>query len=180
MTRRRCVAGVAAAMVLAGCNPKVESSATPTPSPAPTSTGIRLRISGHGTKSQPVRFIQQTGNRHEYDLLAKTFESIGAQGSARVSFNDVHVTFRAKDGSVLTANAPHALLNQVNNTIVMSGGVRARSSAGTTLQCDTLTYEHKTGQIYGSGHVAIASANGGRATAQKFQSDISLTHTRMQ
>jgi LPS export ABC transporter protein LptC len=177
---RRALGAAAVALLLAGCNPKAESAATPAPSPSPTSTGIKLKISGQGTSAQPVRFVQQTGNRREYDLLAKSFESVGAQGSAHVNFNDVHVTFRAKDGSLLVADAPHAVLDQTKNTIAMSGGVHARNSAGTMLQCDNLLYEHSSREIYGDGHVVITSKNGGSATANKFQSDISLTHTRMQ
>lgn len=166
--------------VLAGCNPKVASNATPAPSPSPTSTGIALKVSGRGTATRPVRFIQQAGNRREYDLLARSFESIGAQGSARVSFNDVTVTFTGKDGSKLTARAPQAQLDQITNIIRMVGGVHARNAAGTTLSCDVLTYDHRSGMIHGNGHVVITNTSGFKATANRIDSDISLTHTRMQ
>jgi hypothetical protein len=177
---RRIAGAVLVACVLAGCNPKVESNRTPTPSPSPTSTGLALRVSGHGTTNQPVRLTQQTGNRREYDLLAHSFESVGAQGNARVNFKDVHVTFHGKDGSTLVATAPNALLNQVNNTIRMWGGVQAHNNAGTVLDCDTLVYAHATRMIHGTGHVVITSKNGFHATAGRIDSDISLTHTRMQ
>ena len=176
----RIAAAAMVAFALTACNPKVESSATPSPSPSPTSTGIALKVSGRGTATQPVRFTQQTGNRREYDLLARSFESVGAQGSARVSFKDVHVTFHGKDGSTLVATAPNAQLNQVNNTIRMWGGVHAHNSAGTTLDSDTMVYDHATRLIHGSGHVVITNKSGFHATANKIDSDISLTHTRMQ
>jgi LPS export ABC transporter protein LptC len=166
--------------VLAGCNPKVESNATASPSPSPTSTGLALKVSGRGTASQPVRFTQQTGNRREYDLLARSFESTGAQGSARVTFKDVHVTFHGKDGSTLVATAPYAQLNQVTNTIRMWGGVQSHNTAGTILDSDTMVYDHATRLIHGTGHVQITSKNGFHATATKIDSDLSLTHTRMQ
>jgi hypothetical protein len=180
MTRRITLA--LALAVLAGCNPKVESTGTPTPSPGPTSTALSLRISGHGTALQPVRFVQQTeqGNRVQYDLLARSFESIGAQGSARVRFNVTHIAFHGKDGSTLIADAPQAILDQVANTIEMLGGVHAHNSAGMVLTCDALLYDHTSEMIHGLGHVVIASPNGFRATGDRFDSDISLTHTRMQ
>lgn len=173
----------AVAMLLcaaAGCNPKVESTATSAPSPSPTSTGIALKVSGRGTAAHPVRFVQQVGNYREYDLLARSFESVGAQGSARVTFKDVRVTFHGKDGSTLMATAPTALLDQVANTITMSGGVRAKNTTGTALSCDELTYDHATRMLHGSGHVLISNTNGFKATGNRLDSDISLTHTRMQ
>jgi len=178
---KRAAAFFVAAM-LAGCNPSVQNSATPSPSPSPTSSGLSLKISGHGTQKAPVRFVQQVshGNRVQYDLRARSFESIGAQGSARVSFSHVTITFHGKDGSTLIAQAPQANLNQTTNTIDMLGGVHAHNATGSTLACDTLRYDHTTEMIYGTGHVVITGPNGFAATANRFQSDISLTHTRMQ
>ncbi|HEY5340389.1 MAG TPA: LPS export ABC transporter periplasmic protein LptC [Candidatus Aquilonibacter sp.] len=176
---RGIVAAIAIAALVA-CNPKVQSTASSTPSPAPSSTELALKINGHGTASRPVRFVQQTGNRREYDLLARSFESVGAQGSARVTFDDVSVTFHAKNGATLYAAAPKADLDQVANTITMNGGVKAHNDAGMTLQCDQLLYDHSTQEIYGTGHVVITNKSGFRATAGRFKSDISLTHTRMQ
>ncbi|HTC30698.1 MAG TPA: LPS export ABC transporter periplasmic protein LptC [Candidatus Acidoferrum sp.] len=166
---------------LCGCNPSAQVTATPTPNPRPTSSALSLKITGRGTSQQPVRFVEQAnGNRVQYDLLASSFESIGGQGNARSSFKDVRVTFHGKDGSTLMATAPQAIVDQVTNTIQMLGGVRARNNLGTTLSCDSLTYDHLTEMLYGTGHVAFTSATGFRATGNRFESDISLTHTRMQ
>jgi hypothetical protein len=176
---RRALA-VAFVCILAGCNPKVESTATPTPSPTPTSSGIALKVSGHGTATRPVRFVQQAGNRREYDLLARSFQSVGAQGSARVTFNDVSVKFSGKDGSTMVATAPEAQLDQITNIIRMLGGVHAHNATGVALSCDVLTYDHRSGMIHGQGHVVITNTNGFKATGNRVDSDISLTHTRMQ
>lgn len=180
MTRRVVLAPVLA--LLCACNPSAQSSSTAAPSPSPTSTSLSLKITGRGTSAQPVRFVAQQaqGNRVQYDLLARSFESIGAQGSARVSFERVRVTFHGKDGSTLVADAPQAIVDQVTNTIEMLGGVRAKNNTGTALSCDSLQYDHQTEMIYGTGHVLFDSKNGFRATGSRFQSDISLTHTRMQ
>ncbi len=177
---RRVAAAVALAF-LAGCNPKVQSTTTPAPSPHPTSTGILLKISGHGTAAQPVRIVgQQRGNRRQYDLLASSYQSIGTAGSERASFQHVHITFYSKDGSTLTAVAPQALWDEAANTIVLRGGVHARNSAGATLTCDTLLYDSSSEMVHGTGHVKITSPSGFTATGNRFDSNISLTRTRMQ
>lgn len=177
--KRHIVAAVLLA-ALCACNPSVQTASSPSPSPSPSSGGLSLKISGHGTAKQPVRFVAQRRSRVQYDLLATSFESVGAQGSARVSFNNVHVTFHGKDGATLMAQSPQAIVNQITNTIDMEGGVRAKNDNGTSLSCDTLQYDHQTEMIYGTGHVVIMSASGFRATGNSFQSDISLSHTRMQ
>jgi LPS export ABC transporter protein LptC len=181
---KRCILAAAAlSMLVTACNPKVgTSSGSPAPSPSPTSTGIALKITGHGTATRPVRIVQTNakGNQQEYELLAQSFQSLGAQGSARVSFKDAHVTFHGKDGSTLTAESPTAVLDQAANTIQMSGGVHAQSASGTTLTCDQLLYDHATQMVFGTGHVQIAGKQGFRAAGSKFRSDVSLTHVRMQ
>ncbi|HTU69077.1 MAG TPA: LPS export ABC transporter periplasmic protein LptC [Candidatus Baltobacteraceae bacterium] len=178
---RRIVAALALAL-LAGCNPSVQNNATPTPSPNPTSSALSLKISGHGTAKQPVRIVEQTAksDRVQYDLLATSYVTIGSEGNTRADFKHVHITFHGKDGSMLIADAPQAILDQVSNTIELVGGVHAHNNAGSTLACDTLRYDHRTEMIYGSGHVAITGPGGFHATGNRFESNISLTHTVMQ
>ncbi len=167
---------------LCACNPSAQTTTTATPNASPSSSALSLKISGRGTTTQPVRIVEQqrdTG-RVQYDLLASSYETLSEQAGSRAQFEHVRVTFHGKDGSTLVADAPKAIVDQVTNTIQMLGGVRARNNLGTTLTCDTLTYDHLTEMIYGSGHVAFTSATGFRATGNRFNSDISLTHTRMQ
>lgn len=178
MKRALCIVALGG---LAACNPSVQTANAPSPKPSTSASPLPLKISGQGTSSRPVRFVAQAqGNRVQYDLLASSFESIGVSGSARVSFKNAHVTFHAKDGSTLVADAPQAIVDQTANTIDMIGGVKARKSDGTTLDCETLQYDHRTEMVYGSGHVVITSPNGFRATGDRFESDVSLTDTRMQ
>jgi LPS export ABC transporter protein LptC len=178
--RRPVALAACGALLLAGCNPTVQHAATASPSASPTASGLALKVSGHGTARTPVRFVQQVGNKREYDLLARSFESVGAEGSALVTFTDPHVTFHGKDGSTLIADAPRALLDQKANTITMQGGVRAHNEAGTSLTCDVLIYDHASEQIYGHGHVVIVNKNGFHATANSFHSNVALTRTQMQ
>jgi LPS export ABC transporter protein LptC len=181
MTAR--AAGALAALVcLCACNPSAQTAESPNPNPSPTSSSLSLKISVRGTSQQPVRIVEQqrdTG-RVQYDLLARSYETLSEQAGSRAQFEHVHVTFHSKDGSTLVADAPKAIVDQVTNTIEMLGGVHAKNNLGTTLSCDSLTYDHLTEMIYGTGHVAFTSATGFRATGNRFESDISLTHTRMQ
>jgi LPS export ABC transporter protein LptC len=166
--------------LLCACNPSVQTARSPSPSASPTTPALSLKITGRGTATHPVRFVAQERTRVQYDLRASSFESVGAQGSARVNFSQVHVTFHGRDGSTLTARAPHAIVDQITNTIVMEGGVQAKNDNGTSLSCDTLQFDHVTEMFHGTGHVVITTPNGFKATGNSFQSDISLTHTRMQ
>lgn len=178
----RWLAAVPLFALLCACNPSVQTARTPTPSASPTPAALSLKITGHGTATHPVRLVEQRPHSGavQYDLLASSFESVGAEGSARAKFSHVHVTFHGKDGSTLTAQAPQAIVDQITNTIVMQGGVQAKNDNGTSLSCDTLRFDHVTEMLYGTGNVVIKSPHGFKATGNRFQSDISLTHTRMQ
>jgi LPS export ABC transporter protein LptC len=182
MSRRIAVA--CALALLAGCNPKAPGpspSPSGSPVPSPTPSGLDIIVHGHGTASKPVRFVQTNkANRVQYELLASSFASSGAPGSEKIVFTQVHVVFHGKDGSELEADAPKASIDQQANTVELSGGVRARNNAGVTLQCDELTYDRTTEMLHGNGHVDIANPNGFRGTGARFDSDITLTHTRMQ
>ncbi|MEO9169907.1 MAG: LPS export ABC transporter periplasmic protein LptC [Candidatus Baltobacteraceae bacterium] len=167
---------------LAACNPQVpKGAATASPSPSPAgSPGVSLKISGNGTAQRPMRMVQSKGNRKQFDLIAHSFVSTGALGSARATFSNVHVTFFAKDGTTLVAEAPRALGDQTSNIVALSGGVKAHNNAGMTLRCDDLVYNRTTEMIHGTGHVIITDGRGLRATGHRFDSDITLTHTKMQ
>jgi LPS export ABC transporter protein LptC len=171
------------AVVLAACNPQPPKTATePTagPSVSPSASPLSLRITGHGTAKAPIRIVQQQGNRKQYQLQASSYESHGSAGKLKALFQSVHVTFYAKDGTIMNADAPRADVNESANTVTLEGGVHARNSAGMTLACDQLVYSRTTEMVHGTGHVVITDPNGMRATGSRFDSDISLTHTTMQ
>lgn len=176
---RRSIA-LAALALLFGCNPQAPKSDIPTPTPSASMSLPSLKITGRGTAKQPIRIIQQKGNRIQYQLTARSFQSSGAAASAKATFATPHVTFYGKDGSKLVADAPRALLDRSANTVVLSRGVVAHNNNGTTLQCDTLTYDQRTEMIHGAGHVVITDRSGFRATGSRLDTDTSLTHTQMQ
>jgi LPS export ABC transporter protein LptC len=166
--------------LLVACNPKAPASG-PNDSGLPTAapTGISLKITGNGKPNSPARFVEQKNNRKYYQLTAKSFESLGAEGSAHVTFLQAHASFFARDGSQLDAVAPRATVDQLENQVTLDGGVHATNSQGMSLSCDTLTYDRDTEMIHGVGHVVITNKTGFRGTGNRFDSDISLTHTTM-
>lgn len=171
-------------LVVAGCNPQ-SPKAKPTPHGTPVAaprrrTPLVLQINGQGTAARPVHLIQQVHNRIDYDLLASSYESKGPQGAARAVFQDARVTFLDPHGSKIAATAPQAVVDQSANTVTLLGGVHARTSAGMTLQCTQLVYSHAAQRLHGDGNVVVTDPKGFRATGSSFDSDISLTHMRMQ
>jgi len=170
-------------VLLAGCNPQAPKAPSASPSaaaPRAKATPVVLRIRGKGTAERPVHVFQEVHNRVDYDLLASSFESKGPQGSMRSVFQDARVTFRDRHGSTIAATAPQAVIDQDANTVTLLDGVHARTSAGMTLQCTQLVYERATQMLHGSGDVVVTDPKGFRATGSRFDSDISLTHMRMQ
>jgi hypothetical protein len=178
---RRLLALAAFAAATTGCNPQ-PPRATPSPSsPAahPSATPLILEIRGRGMPNHPVHLIQEVHNRVDYDLLASSYESKGPQGAARAVFADARVTFH-RTGSNIVATAPQAVVDQSANTVTLLGGVHARTSSGMTLECTELVYVRATGMLHGDGNVIVTDPKGFRATGSSFDSDISLTHMRMQ
>jgi hypothetical protein len=177
---RRFFAAAACAAVLAGCNPQAPKTAK-TPAPAHQApTPLPLHITGQGTIHRPVRLIQQIQNRVEYELVTNSYESTGAQGRELAVARDATITFHDRKGITLTARAPQAILDEKANTITLLNDVHGRTSSGITLTCDRLVYDRKAQLFHGYGNVVIINANGFRGTGSKFDSDVALSHVRMQ
>jgi hypothetical protein len=184
-SRTRCARALTAICLSAsaGCNPqppKAAPSTSPSARAGSTPTPLVLEVTGHGTGTRPVHVFQQVHNRIEYDLVASSFEGKGPQGSMRFVYQDARVTFRDRHGATITAHAPQAVVDQTTNTVTLMNGVHGRTSSGMTLQSDQLVYRRDSGTLHGSGHVVIVDPKGFRATGSSFDSDISLTHMRMQ
>lgn len=172
---------IACALLLASCNPRSGATlATPSANPS-ASPPLSLIVKGHGNVKQPLRFVQQTkDNRKQYELLAHSFVSKGSQGNVVGRVADAAITFWAKDGTQLHAQAPTATIDQSTGIVGLEGGVHARNSQGVTLTCDTLSYDHTTEMLHGEGHVVITNPDGFRATGNRFDSNVALTNARMQ
>lgn len=185
MMRHARAFGALCLLMAAACNPQAPKS-TPSPAapahPRATPTPLVLKITGRGTAKRPVHLydIQQAHNRVNYDLLASSYESKGPTGAARAVFQDARVTFRDPKGATVVATAPQAVVDQNANTVTLLNGAHARTSSGMTLQCTQLVYDRATGMLHGTGDVIVTDPKGFRATGSSFDSDLSLTHMRMQ
>ncbi|MBV8373537.1 MAG: LPS export ABC transporter periplasmic protein LptC [Candidatus Eremiobacteraeota bacterium] len=179
---RSCLAALP--ILLCACNPQApKTNSTPAASGAaqarPGTTPPPLHITGQGSARRPVRIIQQVQNRIEYELIAKSYESKGAQGKARAVFQDARVTFYDRNGKSMTATAPQAILDENTNAVTLVDAVHATTSTGMALQCSRLVYDRTGQMLHGDGNVVITDPNGFRGTGSSFDSDISLTHVQM-
>jgi hypothetical protein len=180
---RRGLLALAVAGALCACNPQApKASPSPSNQPAAQATaGLSLHITGEGTPKNPIHFFgQQADNRVEYELVADRAESSGASGKARAVFKNARITFHDKNGTTFAAAAPQAIYDQAQSTLTLVDGVTGRAANGMTLACRQLVYDHRDQMLHGTGNVLIVDPKGFRGTGSRFDSDISLTHYRMQ
>ena len=119
---------------------------------------------------------EQKHNRKVYVLRAdeQRAEYFG-EGSGRSDFIDPHVIFYDAPGRTLTADAPAGTVLEHDKTVIMTGGVRARTSDGKTLTCDTLHYNDATGRLLGDGNVVLTSPLGEQLRGQHLDADVRLS-----
>jgi hypothetical protein len=166
-----------ALLIATACNPHPLVGLHATPTPAPTGNGAPpLRITG--VLTHPI--VAQRGNRKLYQIAARDYDGISPAGAAHTTFNVADVTFFAKDGSRLEARAPQAVVDQATHTVTLLGGVHARSSTGLVLTCNTLVYRSGDETIHGEGNVRASNGKGNLMAGNRFDSDVSLNHIRIQ
>ncbi len=102
-----------------------------------------------------------------------------AAGSGRSVFTHPHVIFYQEHGKTLTADAPTATLEEQTKTVVMTGGVHARTEDGVTMTCDQLAYDDEHGMIHGKGNVVVTTPRGERLTGDTLDADVQLDHVHV-
>lgn len=177
------LAALCVVLAAAGCNPQPAKTSAATPSPAATPSGLPpITITGHGSAGRPVHIVEQSGNRKEYAIDARSIRGNAGQNIAQSSVRQATVTFYGKDGSTMTARAPSASIDEHSKLVTLSGGVAARNSAGATLTCRTLAYDSGSGLLTGTGDVVITVSQSGGSehfTGNRFTSDIRMTRLVM-
>jgi LPS export ABC transporter protein LptC len=162
------LARVALTVVLSGCGGNTNSTATPTSSPVPTTSPARfvatappINFEGNRVGSRYVYATKQKGGREVYVLRADSVEAVyNGAATARSAFTNPHVVFYGDHGKQLVADAPAGTVAEKDKTVVMTGGVRAKTNDGMTLASDTLQYDDESQIVHGAGHVVVRFPEG--------------------
>lgn len=165
---------LAAAVTVAGCGGhdagsgapspspaavRAGASATPSPAAAPTSPPVNFH--GERVGSRYVYVTKQDGPRKAYALRADSVNGVyNGASTGRSNFTNPHVVFYGESGKQLTADAPAGTVVEKDKTVLMTGGVHARSGDGMTLDSDTLRYDDASQTVHGTGNVLVTFPTG--------------------
>jgi LPS export ABC transporter protein LptC len=162
----------------AGCGGRgPQPAATPVAaSPAPTRTFAPITLRSNKVGSKYIYLTKQKNNRRVYALRADSerAEYFG-QDTGRSDFTNPHVTFYDVNGKTIMADAPRGTVLEKDKSVVMSGGVRARTDGGMTLRCDTLRYNDETQKLHGEGNVVLRSPDGEELRGERLDADVRLS-----
>jgi hypothetical protein len=172
------------AAALAACggpsHPQAASSPSPPAAPPSTPAAVPIRIVTRGGDGQYTDIVQSVKGRRVYMIraLSSSSERTGA-GSGIVMLEEPHVTFIDKTGAKTFADAPKAHLTERDNNVVMTGGVHARTSSGSVMTCDVLTYNGKTERLHGDGNVHLYGPNGLEMDGNHVDGDVRLQEVKI-
>jgi LPS export ABC transporter protein LptC len=110
-------------------------------------------------------------------FVADTTGGQTATGSG--SFDRPHITFVDRSGARTVADAPKAVLTSADKSVLMTGGVHARSQDGNVLSCDRLRYDGTTERIHGDGNVVMTTPNGLSLVGDEIDGDARLENVRV-
>ncbi len=169
----------------ASASPSPTAAATPSASatPAPSLTDEEpVRAISRGTSREPARYIvRNPRGQVMYDVLSSTVVyNRASDGTADATFTTPHVTFSAPDGRVVIADSPKAVAHDRDKSVVMIGGVHAKTSDSKVLTCTTLTYDERRAQILCVGNVVLTDTKTNQtATGETLQTDPGFEHVTL-
>lgn len=180
MSANRGVAALALLALACSCAPRPSQPARSTPAPTPSSTTLPIKVTSNRVGKRLVTLTEQKRGRKVYVLHADANESDRfAAGTGRSVFTRPHIVFYEPRGKTLIADAPIATVEELSKTVVMSGGVRARTQDGIELTCETLRYDDRTEHIHGTGNVVVTTPRGERLEGSTIDADTRLDHVRI-
>ncbi|GAC1542990.1 MAG: hypothetical protein NVS2B17_22210 [Candidatus Velthaea sp.] len=169
--------------IAAGCTPaKTGPAAAPAPSPAatPTATPVAIHIVTRSSGDRYATMTQRINGRVVYELRAvSSVADRTGTSSAVATFEQPHITFHDRNGKTMIADAPEAKVTQQDKSVVMSGGVHARTQDGNVLTCDRLRYDGRTEKVRGEGRVVLTGPNGVSLTGARIDGDLRLNNVRI-
>jgi len=155
------------------------SPATPVPAATASPVPVHVTSSGNG------RYTILTEMKHQrtiYIVRARSFVADTAAGRSAAgngTFDAPEITFVDRNGARTVADAPKAVLSSADKSVLMTGGVRARSQDGTVLACDRLRYDGNSERIHGDGHVVMQTPAGLTLTGDELDGDARLQNVRV-
>ena len=182
MRREARAAAVLAALVLGGCGGSSGGTAASSPPPAfASSTPVAVHVTSNGNGRYTV-VTQMKNRRTIYTIRALSFEgdtlSEGTSGASG-TFEQPHVIFHDRNGGETIADAPKAALTGADKSVVMTGGVQARTQDGNVLHCERLRYDWVTERIHGDGHVRLDTPTGLSLVGDRIDGDARLANVRV-
>jgi lipopolysaccharide assembly outer membrane protein LptD (OstA) len=175
---------LALVVLLAACGHPAAPPATPSagpaaPAPAATLVPVHIVSSGNGSYTT---LSQIKDRRKIYTIRALSFVADTAAGRAATgsgTFDQPHITFVDRSGAQTVADAPKAVLTSADKSVLMMGGVQARSQDGNVLSCDRLRYDGTTERIHGDGHVVMRAPAGLALEGDEIDGDARLRNVRV-
>jgi LPS export ABC transporter protein LptC len=155
-------------------NHSAPSVQTPTPLP--------LHVTSFGRSGQFTTLSEMKHQRTIYTVRATSFEAdttAGHTATGSGSFVDPHITFVDRSGARTVADAPKAVLTSADKSVLMTGGVHARSQDGNVLSCDRLRYDGNTERIHGEGNVVMTTPTGLTLVGDQLDGDARLADVRV-
>jgi lipopolysaccharide assembly outer membrane protein LptD (OstA) len=154
----------------------------PTAVPAATATPLPLHITSSGGTGQYTTLSEMKHQRTIYIIRATSFAAdtqTGRTPTGSGTFVQPHITFVDRDGARTIADAPEADLTSADKSVLMTGGVHARSQDGNVLSCDRLRYDGNSERIHGDGHVVMTTPTGLVLAGDELDGDARLQNVRV-
>jgi LPS export ABC transporter protein LptC len=116
-----------------------------------------------------------------YDVRSPTVVYNKApDGTEIADFTKPHVIFHAPTGRTVVADSPKAVAHVNDKSVVMTGGVRAKTDDGKVLTCATLTYDANRAQIKCQGDVVLTNTKTNQsASGQTLIADPDFEHVML-
>ena len=155
-------------------SPVVSGAASPSASPIP------IHIETHSRNGEYVTIVETSHRRKVYTIRALSGEmQRNGTNEATGDLEQPHVTFIDKSGAKTIADAPKAHSSERDKSVVMTGGVHARTSAGIVLTCDTLRYDARSERLHGAGNVQLHAPNGVDMAGDDIDGDVKLQDVKI-
>lgn len=176
--------------VLAGCGgggttqtqtqARTSTPGSRTASPSATPTALPVHVQNRAGGGRLPTITETKHGRKVFTIVSiSTDARQSGGGDAVATLERPHVIFYDVRGRTTIADAPQAVYRERTKTVVMQGGVQARTSDGNVLTCDELRYNAGTERIHGEGHVVTHFKGGLSLAGDHLDGDVRLQDVRV-